>query len=361
MQMGIVGLPFSGKSTLFQTITNVYLDPNSTSKKDNNQAIVKVPDKRLDELTAIFNPKKKANATIEFVDQVGLQKGDNGSAQFTSNFLAKVKTNDALVHVVRGFHDELVPHSEGSIDLFRDIYTLDSEFILSDMSQIETRMEKLQKAVLKLNDDAAKKELAILTVWLESLHNEIPLRNLELNTPEEKLLLKNYQPLTAKPLLIVLNLDEADVQSSEQTIKEIAGKIKWKNTAVTVFFGKIELELSQLSAEEVETFMLDYKISESALTRIIRSSYDLLGLQPFFTVGEDECRAWTIKKGMTAQEAAGVIHSDFYKTFIRAEVVGYIDFMENGSFPKCKEKGLWRLEGKEYIVQDGDILSIRHN
>jgi GTP-binding protein YchF len=297
---------------------------------------------------------------IEFVDLIGLQKGDTGSAKFTTNFLSKVKTTDALVHVVRGFNDDMVPNPEGSIDFIRDIYTIDSEFILSDMSQIETKIEKLQKAIQKINDENAKKELAILTTWLEFLHDEVPLRNLDFN-PEERLLLKNYQPLSVKPVLIVLNLDESEVQRSEEIISDIFDKIKWKNTAVTVFFGKIEMELSQLSAEETETFMKDYKITESALSRIIRNSYDLLGLHPFFTVGEDECRAWTIRKGMTAQEAAAAIHSDFYKTFIRAEVVGYNDFIQNGSFAKCKEKGLWRLEGKEYIVRDGDIISIRHN
>jgi GTP-binding protein YchF len=271
-----------------------------------------------------------------------------------------VKTNDALLHVVRGFQDRGVPHSEGSIDVLRDISTLDTEFLLSDMAIIETRMERLQKMMQKSNGEASKKELAILAQWYESLQNEMPLREVDLSN-EEKKLVKNYQLLSAKPMLIALNLDEADAHSGNGVFEMVAQKVRGKNTGITTFSAKIEMELTHLAPEEAAAFMAEYGITESALTRLIDDAYQLLGLQSFFTVGEDECRAWTIKRGMTAQEAAGVIHSDFYNTFIRAEVVGYNDFIELGSFAKCKEKGVWRLEGKDYVVQDGDIMSIRHS
>jgi GTP-binding protein YchF len=359
MQIAIVGLPYSGKTTLFQTITNIYIDSNTFQKKDENKAIVKVPDKRLDKLSEIFNPKKTTYASLEIVDIVGQQKIE-GKSPFSENFLAKVKNNDALLHVVRGFEENSSPHPDGSIDLLRDINTLETEFILSDMTIFETRIERLNKQLQKLSNDEAKKELAIVNKWLEVLQDNMALRNLEFNT-DEKRFLKIFQPLSAKPLLIALNLDETKVKDSEKIVENIKNKVTSKNLNISAFFAKIEMELGQLPAEEAETFMNDYGIKESALDRLIADSYNLLGLQSFFTVGEDECRAWTIKKGDTAQESAAVIHSDFYNTFIRAETVGYDEFISNGSFAKCKEKGVFRLEGKEYIVKNGDILSIRHS
>ena len=359
MQIAIVGLPYSGKTTLFQTITNTYIDSNAFQKKDETKAIVKVPDKRLDKLSEIFNPKKTTYASLEIVDMAGQQRIE-GKSPFSENFLAKVKNNDALLHVVRGFEDNTFPHPDGDIDLLRDINNLETEFILSDMTMFETRIERLNKQLQKLSSDEAKKELAIVSKWLEALHDNNPLRNLEFND-DEKRFLKIFQPLTAKPLLIALNLDETKVKDSEKIAEDIRNKIAGKNLKISVFFAKIEMELGQLPIEEVETFMNDYGIKESALDRLIADSYSLLGLQSFFTVGEDECRAWTIREGDTAQEAAAVIHSDFYNTFIRAETVSYDDFITNGSFAKCKEKGVFRLEGKEYIVRNGDILSIRHS
>lgn len=359
MQIAIVGLPSSGKTTLFQTITNTYIEPTAFQKKDETKAMVKVPDKRLDKLSEIFNPKKTVYASLEVVDIAGQQKIE-GKSPFSENFLAKVKNNDALLHVVRGFEDDSFPHPDGSINLLRDINTLETEFIISDMTIFETRIERLNKQLQKLSTDEAKKELAIINRWLEALQNNEPLRNLEFNNDEKKFL-KIFQPLTAKPLLIALNLDETKVKESEKITEDIKNKINGKNLKISAFFAKIEMELGQLPPEEAETFMNDYGIKESALERLIADSYSLLGLQSFFTVGDDECRAWTIKKGDTAQEAAGVIHSDFYNSFIRAETVGYEDFIANGSFAKCKEKGIFRLEGKEYIVKNGDILSIRHS
>lgn len=360
MQIGIVGLPYSGKSTLFQTITRTLLDPGEISKSEAHQAVIKVPDERLDKLTEMFNPRKKVNATIEVVDVVGLQKGDSGSTQFTGNFLAKVKTNDALVQVVRLFSDEAVPHPDGSINMIRDMDSFETEFIISDMALIEKRLENIKKQIMKTNDEKLKREVPLLEKCYELLQNESPLRN-HTFTKDEFVILKTYQLLSIKPMLIALNFDESQVKDSEKYLDELVKKKLAHNTKALGFFGKIEMEMAELSKEDAAVFMNDYGIKESALDSLIRESYDLLGLQSFFTVGEDECRAWTIKKGMTAQEAAGEIHTDFYKKFIRAEVVSYDDYIELGSFPKAKEAGKWRLEGKEYIVQDGDIISVRHS
>jgi len=361
MQIGIVGLPYAGKSTLFQTITKTHLDPSTLAKAEAHHAIVTVPDPRLDKCAEIFSPKRTVHATIEFVDVVGLKKGESGSTQFTTNFLASVKTNDALVQVVRLFANDAVPHPDGSIDAERDIAAFETEFILSDLAVAEARLERLKKQMMKSGDEQSKRELPVIEKCHQILNSEKPLRTAEFSK-EELHVLKTYQFLSIKPMLLALNFDESQRAEVEQTVARIAARHAGKNCKVMSFFGKIELELSELADEEAQAFMEEYGIKESALSTLIREAYALLGLQSFFTVGEDECRAWTIRKGMTAQEAAGVIHSDFVSKFIRAEVVHYDDFIShNGSFAKAKEAGHWRLEGKEYLVKDGDILSIRHS
>ena len=359
MQIGIVGLPFSGKSTLFQTITKTHIEPEMLVKAESHQSVIKVPDGRLDKLTEIFDPKKKVNTTIEVIDVVGLQKGDSGSTQFTGNFLGKVKTNDALIQVIRLFENETVPHPESSINMMRDVETFETEFIISDLSIVEKRIESIKKQILKTKDEQLKRELPVLEKCYELLQNETPLRDAHLSEDDRKML-RSYQLLTSKPMLIALNFDENQVKETEEYMNELVKKKLGSNTKALSFFGQIEMEMSQLSEEEAKIFMKEYGIQESALKNIIRSAYELLGVQSFFTVGEDECRAWTIKKGINAQEAAGEIHTDFFNKFIRAEVVHYDDFIEAGSFAKAKESGHWRLEGKEYIVQDGDIISVRH-
>jgi hypothetical protein len=330
------------------------------AKVETHQAIIKVPDIRLDTLTEIFNPKKKANATIEVLDVVGLSKGDSGSTQFTSNFLGKVKTNDALIQVVRLFKNEIVPHPDGSVNMMRDINNFETEFILSDLAIVEKRIDTVKKQVQKTQDDKLKRELPILEKCFEILQKEQPLREAHLTNNELKIL-SSFQLLSVKPMLIALNLDESQVGETDKYLSELTKKKLSKHTKALFFFGKIEQEMSELSEKEAAVFMKEYGIKESALNNIIGEAYDLLGLQSFFTCGEDECRAWTIKKGYNAQEAAGEIHTDFYKKFIRAEVVGYEDFISAGSFVKAKEQGTWRLEGKEYIVRDGDIMIIRHS
>jgi len=361
MQIGIVGIPFCGKSTLFQTITKTHIEPSALTKAEAHHAIVKIPDARLEKCSEIFSPKSTVYATIEFVDVVGLKKGESGSTQFTTNFLSNVKTNDALIQVVRLFSNETVPHPDGSIDAMRDIESFETEFILSDLALVETRIERIKKQLMKMQDELAKRELPVLEKCKQILDSEKPLRENEF-TKDEMHLLKTYQLLSIKPMLIALNFDESQQNNIPDIVKNIANKKEGKNTKVISFFGKIEMEMSELADNEAKVFMEEYGIKESALDTLIREAYALLGLQSFLTVGEDECRAWTIKRGMTAQEAAGVIHSDFFAKFIRAEVVSYDHFISaGGSFAKTKELGQWRLEGKEYIVNDGDIMSIRHS
>jgi GTP-binding protein YchF len=359
MQLGIVGLPSSGKSTLFQAITKTHLD-RAAIAKEAHVGVVKVPDERLDKCSAIFSPKSTVHATIEFVDVAGLKKGASGTTQFTTGFLSAVKTNDALIQVVRCFRNDAMPHPDGSIDPLRDVATFETEFILADMAVLESRIEKIHKQLGRTHDDVMKRELPVLEKCLAHLHEEKPLRNEDFSK-EELHLLKTYQLLSLKPMLIALSLDESQQSIKDDEISRVAAAKAGLRTRVVAFFGKIDMEMSELSADEARLFMDEYGIRESALDTLIREAYALLGLQSFLTVGEDECRAWTIRTGMTAQEAAGVIHSDFVTKFIRAEVVHYDDFIAaGGSFAKAKEAGHWRLEGKGYEVKDGDILNIRH-
>ncbi len=361
MQIGIVGLPFSGKSTLFQAITKTHLDLAALTRAETHQGVVKVPDSRLDKLTALFSPKRTVHASIEFVDVIGLKKGESGSTQFTTNFLGNVKNNDALVQVVRGFADETVPHPDGSVDMMRDIAAFETEFILADLGMLETRIDRIKKQLLKIQDETMKRELPLLERCHAILEQEKPLRGVEF-LKEELHLLKTYQLLTLKPMLIALNLDETQQDIAERSVSAVSERLGGPQTKVLSIYGKIDMEMSELSDEEARAFMGEYGITESALDTLIREAYLLLGLQSFFTVGEDECRAWTIRRGMNAQESAGVIHSDFFNKFIRAEVVHFDDFiLHGGSFAKAKEAGNWRLEGKEYLVKDGDIISVRHS
>ncbi|HCA81803.1 MAG TPA: redox-regulated ATPase YchF, partial [Bacteroidetes bacterium] len=302
MQIGIVGLPFSGKSTLFQTITKTHIDPSVLAKSEAHHAIVKVPDVRLSKLSAIFSPKSTVFATIDFVDVVGLKKGESGSTQFTTNFLANVKTNDALVQVVRLFENDTVPHPDGTINAERDLTSIETEFILSDMSLLETRIDRIRKQIMKTGDDIQKREIPVLEKCHKALESEKPLREVEF-TKDEMQILRTYQLLSLKPMLVALNFDESQRAEAAEVVKRIAKIKEGKQTKVASFFGKIEMEMSELPEEEAGVFMQEYGITESALGTIIRESYSLLGLHSFFTVGEDECRAWTIRNGMTAQEA----------------------------------------------------------
>lgn len=366
MQIGLVGLQYSGKTTLFQTLSKSSSQPHQ-QKEEASVEVVKVPDERLDNLTRIFKPKKQVNATIEIFDIPGLRMSEDNKVKITSTFLNNVRNNDALFYVIRAFREDTVIHPMGSIDPIRDIKFLETEFLLSDLAFLENRLEKLRKDLQKSKDEKLKREFPVIEKCFAHCEKELPLRSLNLDEGELKLL-SGFQLITLKPLAIAINYDEDSISLVDSDIEEIKKKLSNNregshgiNVPIIPFFAKIELELSKLNEEDQKAFMEDYGIKESALSKILRTSYEMLGLQSFFTVGEDECRAWTIKKNYNAQQAAGVIHSDFYNRFIRAEVVHYEDFIKYGSFNKCKEAGAWRLEGKEYIVKDGDILNIRHN
>jgi GTP-binding protein YchF len=354
MQIGLIGLQNSGKTTLFKTLAEGY------SGSESNRSMVKVPDDRLDELTKLFNPKKEVHAILEVVDIQGLQVADDGKMKITSDFLNKVKNNDLLLHVVREFKNDAVSHPEGKINPIADIEFLETEFLLSDLGMVEGRIEKLKKELMKTKTERILKEISIFESFKDHLENEKPLRTIEIDENDLKLL-SGYQFLTMKPMILGINFADDSKNIVSELIDNIKNKFKSFENNVVPFFAQFEMELSQLSEEEAEAFKEDLGITDSALARILRKSYQLLGLQSFFTVGEDECRAWTIKKGFTAQQSAGVIHTDFFNKFIRAEVVHYTEYLKHGSFAKCKEAGVWRLEGKEYIVKDGDILNIRHS
>lgn len=359
MQIGLVGLQFSGKTSLFNTLSKGA--SHSAGQKDEASIeVVKIPDERLDKLSKIFNPKKQVNATIEVFDIPGLRMSEDNKVKITSGFLNSVRNNDALFYIVRAFKEDSVPHPMNNINPLRDIEFLETEFLLSDLAFLENRIEKLKKDLQKSKDEKLKREIPLIEKCFEHCEKELPLRTLILDENDLKIL-GGYQLLTLKPLAIAVNYDESAIPLVDQEVKNLSDSLQKSGAVVIPFFAKIELELSQMNEEDQTVFMQDYGISESALAKILRTSYEILGLQSFFTVGEDECRAWTIKKNYNAQQAAGVIHTDFFNRFIRAEVVHYEDFLQHGSFNKCKDAGSWRLEGKEYIVKDGDILNIRHN
>ena len=360
MKTGIVGLLYAGKSTLFATLmAHLSEEDAHKHKHETERGIIKVPDHRLDALTRMFNPQKQVNATIEYLKVPGLdQEGHQGSG-LPPQFLANVKTVDVVLMLVRAFENDQYPHPAGSIDPVRDIRFMLSEFLLSDLSIIESRIEKLEKLIMKTQADQDKRELAVLRKCREALEAEKPISGIGLDEQEFQVI-RNYQFLTAKPLLFVLNIGENDIAEIPGLIASVRQAIGTDHIVIGLS-ARIEQEIAQLTPADAKIFMEDLGIEEPATDRLIHATYRLLGLQSFFTVGEDECRAWTIRKGTIAQKAAGVVHSDMEKGFIRAEVVSYEDLMREGSMAACRDKGLWRLEGKEYPVQDGDIISIRFN
>lgn len=354
MKAGIIGLPSVGKTTIFNVLTQgkAAAGPAAGRRLEPNVGIVKVPDARLDFLSSKFNPEKTTLATVEFVDVQGLVRGKGQDMA-----LAPVRTVDALLHVVRTFQDDSVAHSEGSIDPERDKVNLDYELMLADMASIEKRVERLEKDLKKLKNAVQEKELAYLQrakAWIES---EKPMREMEINEDERKLA-RGFAFLSEKPMIYVENVGEDQLDRLRHP--ETTGPLR-PNTEQTVICGKLEAEMAELPPDELKTFLADYQLHESGAERLIRTTYRLLGLISFFTVGEEECRAWTITRGMNAQNAAGVIHTDLSDHFIRAEVCHYDDFVKHGSMQALKEKGLLRLEGKEYPVKDGDIMNIRHS
>jgi GTP-binding protein YchF len=359
LRAGLIGFPSSGRSALFQLLTNVKDVPRSGGKADANVGVSRVPDERLDKLTALFNPRKRVPATVEFADIAGPSTGRTGAQALLD--VAPFRNADALLHVVRMFRDPSVAHPSGSVDPARDVRQMEDEVILADLGVVERRLERLERDLKKGNTPELKKEQDVLVRCRASLEEGRPLRALQLD-PDDTKRLRGFQFLSAKPLLLVLNLDEADLPQADQAVK-LAGLeafLSGSATRAVPICAKIELEIAQLEEADAAAFMSDLGLRESGLDRVIRASYDLLGYISFFTVGEDECRAWSIPRDMTAVLAAGEIHTDISRGFIRAEVVRYEHLIARGSLAACREHGELRLEGKDYIVLDGDCINFRH-
>jgi GTP-binding protein YchF len=360
LHAALIGLPSTGKSTLFQLMTSAKDAPRGHGKTETAVGISKVPDGRLDRLTAMYNPRKRVPATVEFTDIVAA--GKTGAAALVD--VAGYKNADALVHVVRAFRDEAVPHPAGTIDPPRDARAMEDELILADLGVVERRLERLDRDLKKNRSTELERERELLVRCKAALENGQPLRALGL-TGDDQRRLRGFQLLSAKPLLLVINLDERDMQTAGRVDDAAAQTgltpfLSRANTAAVPVCAKIELEIAALEAADAQAFLADLGLQESGLDRVIRATYDLLGYISFFTVGEDECRAWSIPRVTIAQDAAGEIHSDIARGFIRAEVVTYDALVARGSMTACKEHGEVRLEGKEYVVKDGDIINFRH-
>jgi ribosome-binding ATPase len=373
MKTGIIGLPQVGKTSLFRILTKAHLSSAPSNPREAHVGVAKVPDDRLDRLAAQYNPKKLTHASVEYVDLGAI--GQEALKEFA--YLGHLRQVDAIAHVVRAFEDDSVPHV-GPIDPLRDIKNVEFDLMVSDLGQIEKRLERVEKDLKKMRSADLEKEFDLLKRARAQIEGERPLREMEM-TPEDKKRFRGFMFLSEKPILYVLNISEStelgkdlDASVTKYGLTDVhvgtgaptrpgEPSSPNRNTAATAICGKVEAELAEMSDVDAAEFLSSYGLKESGLARLIRTTYALLGLISFFTIGEDECRAWTIPVNTRAVQAAGAIHSDLEKHFIRAETIRWDQLLEAGSEADARAKGILRLEGKDYVVQDGDVLHIRHS
>ena len=364
LKCGIVGLPNVGKSTLFNCISSGKAQsanfPFCTIEPNVGSTIV--PDKRLEELEKICKPKRVVPATVEIVDIAGLVKGASKGEGLGNQFLANIRETDAILHVLRCFDDPNIVHIDGSVDPVRDKEVIDMELQLKDLETVENRLAKVQKQAQSGGDKSAKRLCEILSKYKEALLEGKSCRTVTFDNPEDQQLAKELYLLTNKPIMYICNVDESSAASGNEYVDKVREAVKDENAEILVIAAKIESDIAELeSYEERQMFIEEMGLKESGVVRLIQKAYSLLNLQTFFTAGADECRAWTINKGDKAPKAAGVIHTDFEKGFIRAEVIKYEDFIELKSEAACRAAGKLGIEGKDYVVQDGDIMHFLFN
>lgn len=359
---GIIGLPNVGKSTLFNAITKqeILAANYPFATIDPNVGTVIVPDKRMEVLEKMYNPDRTIPTTFEFTDIAGLVKGASKGEGLGNKFLSHIRETNAIVEVVRCFEDDNIIHVDGNVDPIRDIEVINVELILADLDIIDNRINKIGKKATTTRNKDDLKEYNLLKKIKDNLEKDIPIRKIKLDE-EEKKIISSFNLITAKPIIYVANVKEEEITTSNKYVEKIKEYAKNEESELVIISAKIESELSELEIEEKEEYMKELGLTESGLSKLIKATYHLLGLETFFTVGSDEVKAWTFKKGSLAPTCAGIIHTDFEKGFIKAEVMSYDDLVKYGTELKVKEAGKLRLEGKEYIVKDGDICHFRFN